>query len=264
MTHTTDLHASGGALAFVADIHGNLPALEAVVDDIARRGVERIVNLGDLVSGPLWPRETAAFLMRQSWVTVAGNHDRMVSRDDPATHGPSDRHAYERLTSDQLAWLAALPATAEIDDGRVFLCHGTPASDTAYLIDTVEHGRLRGATPDEVAGRIGGVTAHVAACGHSHAPRLLANEAGQLFVNPGAVGVQAYTDREEPEHVSETGSPLARYALLERRAANDGGGNLQWAVTFVVVPYDHLRASAEAARNGRPDWAFALRTGYAG
>lgn len=263
MTETADIQSIGPALALVADIHGNLPALEAVLDDIARRGITRIVNLGDLVSGPLWPRETAAFLMRQSWVTVAGNHDRMVSRDDPATHAASDRHAYERLTPDQLAWLAALPPTAPIDDGRVLLCHGTPASDTAYLIETVEHGRLRGATPDEVAGRIGGVTADVVACGHSHAPRLLANQTGQLFVNPGAVGVQAYTDHEEPEHVSETGSPLARYALLEQRAAA-GGGSPQWAVTFVAVPYDHLRASAEAARNGRQDWAFALRTGYAG
>jgi predicted phosphodiesterase len=251
-------------VALVADIHGNLPALEAVVDDIARRGVDRIVNLGDLVSGPLWPRETAAFLMRQSWVTVAGNHDRMVSRDDPATHAASDRHAYQRLTVDQRAWLAALPPTAAIDDGRLLLCHGTPASDTAYLIDTVEHGRLRGATPDEVAGRIGSVAADVIACGHSHAPRLLASDAGRLFVNPGAVGVQAYTDREEPEHVSENGSPFARYALLERRDDTGAGGKPRWSVTFVAVPYDHLRASAEAARNGRQDWAFALRTGYAG
>jgi diadenosine tetraphosphatase ApaH/serine/threonine PP2A family protein phosphatase len=187
----------------------------------------------------------------------------MVSRDDPATHAPSDRHAYERLTPDQLAWLAALPAAATTDDGRVLLCHGTPTSDTAYLIDTVEHGRLRAATPDELAGRIGSVTADVIACGHSHAPRLLANEAGQLFVNPGAVGVQAYTDHGEPEHVSENGSPFARYALLVPRD-DAAGGSAQWSVTFVAVPYDHLRASAEAARHGRPDWAFALRTGYAG
>jgi predicted phosphodiesterase len=43
-------------LAVIADIHGNLPALEAVLADIARRGCDLVVNLGDIVSGPLWPR----------------------------------------------------------------------------------------------------------------------------------------------------------------------------------------------------------------
>ena len=49
-------------LAVIADIHGNLPALEAVLADIERRGADRIVNLGDCVSGPLWPRETMDLL----------------------------------------------------------------------------------------------------------------------------------------------------------------------------------------------------------
>lgn len=52
-------------IALVSDIHGNLPALRAVLDDIAWRGVDLIVNLGDSVSGPLLPRETAAMLMAQ-------------------------------------------------------------------------------------------------------------------------------------------------------------------------------------------------------
>jgi predicted phosphodiesterase len=60
-------------LAALSDIHGNLPALEAVLADIGRRGVERIVNLGDIVSGPLWPRETAARLLPLALPTVRGN-----------------------------------------------------------------------------------------------------------------------------------------------------------------------------------------------
>jgi putative phosphoesterase len=245
-------------IALIADIHGNLPALEAVLDDIAARGIATIVNLGDLVSGPLWPQETAAFLMKQSWLTVAGNHDRQVAFDDPATFAASDRHAFDRLTGDQRAWLARLPPTATIEDGRLFFCHGTPRSDTAYLLDSVEHGRLRLAMPDELAVRAAGLAAEVVACGHSHTPRLVRDGNSTLFVNPGAVGVQAYTDRDEPAHVSETGSPLARYAIVERHP--DRG----WRATFVALPYDHLAAAAEAERNGRPDWAFALRTGYAG
>jgi predicted phosphodiesterase len=65
-------------IAVVSDIHGNLPALEAVVADIARRGVDAVVNLGDSLSGPLLPLETAQFLMAQSWTHLAGNHERQV------------------------------------------------------------------------------------------------------------------------------------------------------------------------------------------
>ena len=49
----------GMRIAVIADIHGNLPALEAVRIDIARRHVDRTINLGDCVSDPLWPREVA-------------------------------------------------------------------------------------------------------------------------------------------------------------------------------------------------------------
>ena len=55
--------------AIVSDIHGNLPALEAVLADA--HGVDGWLNLGDIVSGPLWPRETAEFVMRQGWPTLA-------------------------------------------------------------------------------------------------------------------------------------------------------------------------------------------------
>ena len=50
-------------IAVIADIHGNLPALEAVLADIQRRNVDRTINLGDCVSGPLWPREVCDLLM---------------------------------------------------------------------------------------------------------------------------------------------------------------------------------------------------------
>jgi predicted phosphodiesterase len=66
-------------LAILADIHGNVLALEAVLTDLEHRRVDEVVNLGDCVSGPLWPRETAQLLMRLDWRTVRGNHDRWVT-----------------------------------------------------------------------------------------------------------------------------------------------------------------------------------------
>jgi predicted phosphodiesterase len=128
-------------IAILADIHGNILALEAVLTDLPSRKVDKLINLGDCVSGPLWPRETAELLMRLSWPTVRGNHDRWVTDWPPDKHYRSDAFAYQALESSQLAWLRALPATLEVGD-EVFACHGRPDDDNAYLLENVEGGRL--------------------------------------------------------------------------------------------------------------------------
>ncbi len=66
-------------LAVIADIHGNHLALEAVLADIDRRGLRAIVNLGDVVSGPLWPAETVELVRSRGIPTVRGNHDRWAA-----------------------------------------------------------------------------------------------------------------------------------------------------------------------------------------
>ncbi len=65
-------------LAILSDIHGNLPALEAVIADAEAQGCATFINLGDTLSGPLWPAETADFLMARDWPTIAGNHERQL------------------------------------------------------------------------------------------------------------------------------------------------------------------------------------------
>ena len=70
-------------LALVSDIHGNLAALEAVAADIRRRGADSVVNLGDNLSGPLLPLETAHFLMASGWLSLAGYHERQLLACDP-------------------------------------------------------------------------------------------------------------------------------------------------------------------------------------
>src|SRR5690606_18348630 len=82
----TDSAFSGAAvrmtrIAVLSDIHGNLPALEAVVADAEARGCTAFANLGDILSGPLWPFETAEYLMARQWPTIAGNHERQVLTD---------------------------------------------------------------------------------------------------------------------------------------------------------------------------------------
>lgn len=241
-------------IAVLSDIHGNLAALEAVTADLARRGAERVINLGDHISGPLWPRETLHYLMQQDWIQIKGNHDRQLVDQAPQKHGASDRYANQFLTERERAWLRALPATLTLQ-AEFHLFHGTPSSDTTYLLETVEHGRARLATPAEIQPRLGRPPARVLLCGHSHLPRVVHLPENSLIINPGSVGLPAYEDDSAEPHVMETGSPHARYALLERH-------NEDWVVELVTVAYNYQQAADQALRNNRPDWATGLLTGY--
>lgn len=241
-------------LAVLADIHGNIRALEAVIADLRAQKPDRIVNLGDCFSGPLHAAAVADRLIEYDWLTVRGNHDRWLIETPPERMGPSDRHAFAQLDMREEDWLRDLPATAWID-GDILLCHGTPASDTTYLTETITDGTVREATPQEVETRLGGEPAPLVLCGHSHLPRLIHRAGGGLVLNPGSVGLQAYRD-DDPPHRVEVGSPEARYALATRGA----GG---WSVEFRRIAYAWDAAARDAERAGRPDWAHALRTGRA-
>jgi predicted phosphodiesterase len=249
--------------AVLSDIHGNLPALEAVLADLDRRGLREVVNLGDNASGPLWPRETLVVLRAQTgWVQIAGNHDRQLVRQAPETHGASDRYAYERLDAGDLDWLAGLPAEARLE-GDVLLCHGRPGDDNQYLLETVADARVHLARPAEIADRLLGARARLVLCGHSHTPRIVHLGADLLVANPGSVGLQAYDHDAPGPHVVEIGSPHARYLVVAPRDPVPGGDPAgSWHLELVAVPYDHHQAAGQAARNGRPDWAAALRSGF--
>lgn len=240
-------------IAFVSDIHGNLAALEAVARDIARRGIDEVVNLGDSLSGPLLPSETAAYLMATDWFHLAGNHERQILSSGAAGAGASDAYARACLNEAQLRWIASLVPVARYRDD-VHLCHGTPTSDIEYLLESVDvHGR-RAATVDEVAARLGDVRTSLVVCGHSHVPRVARTESGVTVVNPGSVGLPAYDDDRPFPHVVENGSPDARFAIGEWQ---DGA----WTTSLVAVPYDHESMARLADMRERPDWAAALRTG---
>jgi predicted phosphodiesterase len=236
-------------LAILSDIHGNLPALEAVITDAQEQGCSGFVNLGDTLSGPLWPAETADYLMARDWPTIAGNHERQVLTLPRERMGASDIFARERLNERQLAWLAAQPATCLLTPD-IFLCHGTPASDLTHYLFTVEPAGIRDATDAEVQGRTGDRPELLILCGHSHIPSERVLGDGRRVANPGSVGLQAFHDDHPSSYTVENGDPRARYAIVENGA-----------VTFRQVAYDHLAAAAKADRDGRPDWALGLRTG---
>jgi predicted phosphodiesterase len=241
-------------IAAVTDIHGNLAALQAVVQDFQRRGVEQVINLGDSVSGPLLPRPTARYLMASGWLHLAGNHERQLLTQGPGQWSAADAYAHAQLGAEELAWMAALqPSLAWRED--IHLCHASPRSDLEYLLDTVEPGRVRLASGDEVQQRLAGVRAGLVLCGHSHHPRIVRSAAGQLIVNPGSVGLPAFDDEHPHPHVIENGAPDARYALVEQVHG-------RWQAELLAVPYDHAAMARLAEQRGQPDWAHALRTGY--
>ena len=128
-------------IAVIADTHGNLLALEAVLADLGGRGADLIVDLGDCASGPLWPRETMERLAKLDALAVRGNHDRQVAELAPEEMGASDSFAFGELTRDQRELLGKLPMTRFIAPG-ILACHATPARDDLYLIEEVENGRL--------------------------------------------------------------------------------------------------------------------------
>jgi putative phosphoesterase len=245
-------------IAVVADIHGNVRALRAVMDDLKQVSPDSVLNLGDCVSGPLEAAETADVLISLAWTTIRGNHDRQLL-DRPADQmGSSDKAAFSELKNHHHAWLATLEETVTIEN--IFLCHGTPDSDTTYLMETVDpDGRVRLATQAENARRLGSEHSPVVLCGHSHMARVVALDDGRLVINPGSVGLPAYTDTAPVTHSMEMGAPHARYAVLERKKAAD-----PWQVSFRIVAYDWNAAADRAAAKGREDWARWIRTGYAG
>lgn len=244
-------------IALVSDIHGNLPALQAVVRDFDRRGVDAVINLGDSLSGPLMPLETAQFLMAQDWEHLSGNHERQVLTQGPGEWCAVDAFTHSQLGAKELAWIATLRPTQRYS-AEVFLCHATPAGDLGDLLDTVQgDGCVRWATLAELDERLAGVDARLVCCGHSHHPGALRTSSGQLVVNPGSVGLQAYDDEGPPPYRMQNGSPDARYAIVERIHGH-------WQAELIAVPYDHESMVRLAESRGQLDWVQALRTGTMG
>jgi len=255
-------------IALVSDIHGNRWALAAVLEHIDRQRVDAIWNLGDILSGPLEPAATADMLMALALPTIRGNCERGLLDCAVSAGGASDRFGFEHTDARHREWLASLPATlAPRPD--VLLCHGTPRSDTEPLLETLEHDadRPRAAYDSEIAERVSATTARLVACGHTHMPRLMRTRDGCTIVNPGSVGLPAYDDSHplaQGLYYVETGSPHASYAVIEDTDTDtDTDAGDGYDVTFHRVTYDWESAAALAARNHRPEWAHALRTGFA-
>jgi putative phosphoesterase len=174
-------------VAVLSDVHGNLPALEAVLADVEREGFDLVVSAGDVVSGPM-PGECldrlSALGDRIAW--VRGNADRLTVAAwdamsgtvpvDGAAH-PSDVYAARLLTRDQRDLLQSFAPTVRL--GEWLVCHGTPASDEEIVTQLTP--------PERLAELLAGVSASVVVGGHVH-HQFMTRSGDTLWCNAGSVG----------------------------------------------------------------------------
>jgi predicted phosphodiesterase len=178
------------SVAVLSDIHGVLPALDAVLAEPAVRDAERIVLTGDVAAGPQ-PAEVLDRLLglgdRVLW--VRGNADRelvQLARGEAVdVPDPIAPWAAGQLSADQVDWLATLPypVTLPVEGfGPVVFCHATPRSDEEVVVVDSRLERwaeVLADLPDEVM---------TVVCGHTHMPfTRLANT--RQIINPGSVGM---------------------------------------------------------------------------
>ncbi len=240
------------AVAILADVHGNLPALEAVLADVASRGIREVVVAGDLVGFGASPNAVVDRLVDVGATLIRGNHeaDYVGGYADPANRaawradpGLANMCWYlDRLGPARAALLTALPGRHWLDPATL-VTHGSPR----HVRDSVT-----AETPDvELAAMFGPDPPRLTFVGHTHVPLLRAAPWGRV-VNVGAVG-------------AALGDPRAAYATATRAA---GAADGDWAVEVLHVPYDIEAAiAAYDAGMGAADPTFAallachLRTG---
>jgi putative phosphoesterase len=241
-------------LGIIADIHGNSAALDAVLEELDRQGVDVIVNLGDLLASPMDARGTAQRLRARPMLTVRGNHDRVMGLRQDALAYPSDHFANDQITDSDRAWLAGLPETAVLN-GEVFLCHGTPGSDMDYWLDQVVAGHPVLAPLAQIEAAAAGLDYPLLLCGHSHTQRVVRLSDGRLVLNPGSVGCPGYDWDIPVPHVVQAGIPDAACAVVERVRG-------RWISQLLHVPYDATAMVALASRHDSEGWAKVVATGW--
>jgi len=216
-------------IAVISDIHGNLTALEAVLKDINERGVDQVINLGDLVFRGPYPSEVLAALQDLKAPTLRGNTEDMLFQDWPAGDWRQEVAEWTRsvLSPDELAYLRGLPFSLrlELDDYKFLLVHASTRDNNQGFVAE---------TPEEQLLELLGPPDHDAlVAGHVHR-QFLRRAAGRLLINPGAVGLPF------------DGDPRAAYCILD-----SAPGRLD--VQLVRVAYDIDYAVGRAKK--RVAWA---------
>ena len=179
-------------LGVISDVHGNLPALNAV--ETAMPPVDRVVCAGDSVGYNPWPAACLDRIRELDALTVQGNHDRAVAVDGGRYFNPMAKagveYARKQLDDEQLTWLESLPTERVIADGRVHIVHGHPDDPDRYTY------------PRSFSPAMLGEGVDLLVLGQTHIQAIKAFESG-VVLNPGSVG--------QPRD----GEPTAAFAVVD-------------------------------------------------
>ncbi len=242
-------------IAVISDIHSNVFALESVLENIKKQNIDLILNLGDILYGPIAPKETYELISSENIISISGNQDRQIheAKKSDIELNPTLKFILEDLGTEPLNWLKTLPFEKRISS-EIYLCHGTPKSDLEYLLENVESGYSLLKKDGEIIRSLNGETSRIVLCGHTHIFRSVMLSTNQIVLNPGSVGLPAYKDDEPIVHAMENYIPYASYAIIEKQGED-------WEISNKKIPYKLEKAVEEAKKKGREDWAFYLRTG---
>ena len=195
-------------VALLADIHGNLLGLDAVLEELERDRVDRIVCLGDVAVGPQ-PTATLDRIRSLGCPVLMGNWDTWFLEGFPDFQDDLGRKLVEmgswwagQLDEESRSYMRTFEPTLTLDLGDITFvaCHGSPRSNEEGILAT---------TPDEeVEEMLAGIDAPLVACGHTHF-QLLRRVGETLLVNPGSVGLPFLRDGGVMQI-----APWAEYAVV--------------------------------------------------
>ena len=263
--------------ALISDIHGNLPALETVLREIAARSdIDAVYHLGDLVGYSPWPNEVIARLRSNGIAGVAGNYDSTVAADSAHCGCRSENPRQEELAHFSYAWtraqvsaeskvfLGALPFRLDLKPlgghvagPTVTLVHATPMSNLVYVTEDRTDAFLT-----KMAAQAGLGAGDVLCFGHTHRPWVRVVE-GVTFVNTGSVGRPKDGDPRAGYVVLEVGGDGGSVADSVARSA--AGSIAAPGVTLCRAAYDVESAATGVVRSGLPrEFADFLRHGGEG
>jgi len=224
-------------VALISDIHANEIALLAVLDDIEKRGVDRIVCLGDVATLGPRPHAVIAILSGLGCTCIMGNHDEFLIDAacvaDYSSQGPivaSVEWCRRRLAQEERDFLTGFARAADIaldESTSLLVFHGSPHSNTTDILATTSADRL-----DEV---LAGERAAVMAGGHTHL-QMLRQHRGILLVNPGSVGL--------PFREFSAGRPPQLMAHAEYATVEAEDGRIEVGMHRVALDARRLREAA--------------------
>lgn len=241
-------------IAILADIHGNLPALEAVVEDARHARPDAVYVAGDQINRCPWSNEVMDLLAAEGWPLIAGNHELVVAMLGQPTCPAyfSDRRRFpdlwwtwQHLSTEHMATIRSLPLELRLvlrGGPAILLVHGSPKKITVGFAPDLDDAQL--------VELLAGTGEPVVIGAHTHQPmdRYVVGQRGmrQRVLNPGSVGMPY------------NGDPRAQYMLLDHLA--DG-----LRVTFRQVDYPVVRVRQEFERLEMERWlgpvaALHLRT----